>query len=93
MLALHHLRILQAVAIEGSLSGAARRLHYSQPTITYHLAGMERYFQTRLVDRGSRGAALTEAGVALLPHAEAVLDRLTRAERDVAAVVSGRREP
>ncbi|MEY9844124.1 LysR family transcriptional regulator [Streptacidiphilus sp. MAP5-3] len=93
MLALQHLRILQAVAHEGSLSGAARRLHYSQPTITYHLAGLERYFQVRLVERGSRGAALTEAGVVLLPHAEAVLETLRKAERDVAAVGSGRHEP
>ncbi|WP_370067123.1 LysR family transcriptional regulator [Streptacidiphilus sp. MAP5-3] len=83
---LHHLRILPAVAAEGSLSAAARRLHYSQPTISYHLARMERYFGARLVDRGVRGAELTEAGSVLLPHAEAMLRQLARAERDVASV-------
>jgi DNA-binding transcriptional LysR family regulator len=93
MLAMHHLRILQAVAHEGSLSGAARRLHYTQPTISYHLSAMERHFRVKLVDRGAHGAALTHAGSALLPHAEAVLDRLAQAERDVAAVMARESDP
>ncbi|MEU9375031.1 LysR family transcriptional regulator [Streptomyces sp. NPDC048255] len=83
MLEVRHLQVLRSIAQEGSLAGAARALHYSQPTITHHLAALENHFGARLVQRGPRGAALTELGEALLPHAEAVLERLRHAELEV----------
>ncbi|MCX4694765.1 LysR family transcriptional regulator [Streptomyces sp. NBC_01408] len=83
MLEVRHLQVLRSIAQEGSLAGAARALHYSQPTITHHLAALESHFGARLVQRGPRGAALTELGEALLPHAEAVLERLRHAELEV----------
>ncbi|MFZ3492846.1 LysR family transcriptional regulator [Streptomyces sp. 5.8] len=73
-LEVRHLQVLRSIAQEGSLAGAARALHYSQPTITHHLATMEAYLGAPLVQRGPRGALLTELGESLLPHAEAVLD-------------------
>ncbi|MFM9370608.1 LysR family transcriptional regulator [Streptomyces sp. Da 82-17] len=83
MLELRHLYVLRAIAREGSLAGAARSLHHSQPTVTHHLATLERHFGTELVRRGPRGAQLTDTGSALLPHAEAVIERLRLAEREV----------
>ncbi|WP_405707109.1 LysR family transcriptional regulator [Streptomyces xanthophaeus] len=83
MLEVRHLQVLRSIAQEGSLAGAARALHYSQPTVTHHLAALENHFGARLVHRGPRGAALTELGEALLPHAEAVLERLRYAELEV----------
>lgn len=83
MLEVRHLQVLRSIAQEGSLAGAARALHYSQPTVTHHLATMEAYLDARLVQRGPRGATLTELGESLLPHAEAVLERLRHAEREV----------
>ncbi|MET9606666.1 LysR family transcriptional regulator [Streptomyces sp. NPDC006512] len=83
MLEVRHLQVLRSIAQEGSLAGAARALHYSQPTITHHLAALESHFDARLVTRGPRGATLTELGEALLPHAEAVLERLRHAELEV----------
>lgn len=83
MLELRQLHVLKAIAQEGSLAAAARALHYTQPTITHHLAVLESHFDARLVQRGPRGAALTELGAVLLPHAEAVLERLRLAEREV----------
>ncbi|MFF9016907.1 LysR substrate-binding domain-containing protein [Streptomyces sp. NPDC014870] len=85
MLEVRHLHVLRAIAHEGSLAGAARALHYSQPTVTHHLTVLERHFDAPLVQRGPRGAALTELGETLLPHAEAVLARLRLAEREVRA--------
>lgn len=87
MLDLRHLHVLRAIAREGSLAGAARALHYSQPTITHHLASLESHFGAQLVRRGSRGATLTEVGETLLPHAEAVLRRLRLAEKEVRDLV------
>ncbi|MEV6583210.1 LysR family transcriptional regulator [Streptomyces sp. NPDC051582] len=83
MLEMRHLQVLRSIAQEGSLAGAARALHYTQPTITHHLASLEAHFDARLVQRGPRGATLTELGEALLPHAEAVLERLRHAELEV----------
>ncbi|UUN25119.1 LysR family transcriptional regulator [Streptomyces sp. FIT100] len=83
MLDLRQLQVLKAIAQEGSLAAAARALHYTQPTITHHLGVLESHFDAHLVQRGPRGAALTELGAALLPHAEAVIERLRLAEREV----------
>ncbi|MEU9012346.1 LysR family transcriptional regulator [Streptomyces sp. NPDC048479] len=83
MLELRHLQVLKAIAQEGSLAGAARALHYAQPTVTHHLTVLEAHFDAALVQRGPRGAVLTELGETLLPHAEAVLERLQLAEWEV----------
>ncbi|GGS11659.1 LysR family transcriptional regulator [Streptomyces nojiriensis] len=83
MLDVRQLQVLRSIAQEGSLAAAGRALHYSQPTITHHLAALEAHVNARLVQRGPRGATLTELGEALLPHAEAVLDRLRHAELEV----------
>ncbi|WP_199551305.1 LysR family transcriptional regulator [Streptomyces sp. N35] len=83
MLELRHLQVLRSIAKEGSLAASARALHFTQPTITHHLASLEAHFGARLVQRGPRGAVLTKLGEALLPHAEAVLERLRQAEVEV----------
>ncbi|MEY9963716.1 DNA-binding transcriptional LysR family regulator [Streptacidiphilus sp. MAP12-16] len=88
MLELRHLQVLRAIAREGSLAGAARALRHTQPTITYHLATLESHFGAPLFHRGPRGATLTEVGESLLPHAEAVLERVRLAEQEVRGMVS-----
>ncbi|GAA3114023.1 LysR family transcriptional regulator [Streptomyces rectiviolaceus] len=88
MLDLRHLQVLRALARQGSIAGAARQLHYSHPTVAHHLATLEAHFDAPLVHRGSRGTTLTEVGEALLPHAEAVLERILLAEREVRDVVA-----
>jgi DNA-binding transcriptional LysR family regulator len=83
MFELRHLQVLRAIAREGSLAAAARSLHYTQPTVTYHLATLESHFGAPLVLRGARGTTLTEVGNALLPHADAVLQRVRLAEQEI----------
>ncbi|MER5933603.1 LysR family transcriptional regulator [Streptomyces sp. NPDC002054] len=80
---MRHLQVLRAISQAGSLAAAARLLHYAQPTVTHHLMALEAHFGARLVQRGPRGAVLTELGETLLPHAEAVLSRLQLADREV----------
>jgi DNA-binding transcriptional LysR family regulator len=87
MFELRHLEVLRAIAREGSIAAAARALHYTQPTITYHLATLESHFGAPLFHRGPRGTTLTEAGEALLPHAEAILRRARLAEQEVLGLV------
>src|SRR5881392_3760649 len=86
MLDVHRLRVLRAVAREGSFSAASRALDYTQPAISHHVARLEAEVGTALLVRAGRGVRLTEAGAALVEHADAVLTRLAHAEEDVAAI-------
>jgi DNA-binding transcriptional LysR family regulator len=72
---LRQLRYFVAVAEHTSLAGAARSLHIAQQSLSQQLAVLERAVGVRLVDRGPRGARLTELGEAFVPEARAVLAR------------------
>tara|TARA_R110002073_G_scaffold303128_1_gene471138 strand:+ start:97684 stop:98592 length:909 start_codon:yes stop_codon:yes gene_type:complete len=58
-----------AVADEGSLTGAAKRLGQSQPTIGRHIARAEEVLGVALFTRARRGLELTDVGTAILPAA------------------------
>jgi DNA-binding transcriptional LysR family regulator len=65
-------RAFLAVASEGSLSGAARTLRLSQPTLSRQIATLEAALDVVLFTRSSAGLAPTEAALALRPHAQAM---------------------
>lgn len=70
-----------AVADAGSLSGAARRLSASQPTLGRHVAELERGLGVSLFRRGRRGYELTEAGSLLYERGRAVAEHATAFSR------------
>jgi DNA-binding transcriptional LysR family regulator len=84
------LRVLTEVADRGSFSAAADALGLTQSAVSQHISALERAVGQTVVDRASRPAQLTEAGVILLRHARAVVARLDTAEQELAAV-AGRR--
>jgi molybdate transport repressor ModE-like protein len=86
MLDVRRLQMLRAVAREGSLSAAARTLGYTQPAVSHHIARLEEEIGTALLTRLGRGVQLTDAGRALVAHADAVVSRLSAAEEEVAAI-------
>jgi molybdate transport repressor ModE-like protein len=88
---LRHLVALEAVAREGSFGRAARSLGYTQSAVSQQIAALERIVGSRLVERpgGPRPVSLTEAGVLLLRHAEAIVSRLAAAQADLAALAEG----
>ena len=86
MLDVKQLRVLKAVSEQGSFSAAAEALSYTQPAISQQIAALEKQAGTTLVDRGSRGVRLTDAGRALVEHAEVVLARLSAAEAELEAM-------
>jgi molybdate transport repressor ModE-like protein len=88
---LRHLIALRAVADEGSVAAAARRLGYSQPGVSQQLAALERLLESRLVERrpGTREASLTEAGQIVLRHGAALLARARAADADLRELQSG----
>ncbi len=63
-------RSLLAVLQEGSLSGAARRLGLTQPTIARHIDALEQAIGANLFLRSQRGLAPTEMALELMPYAE-----------------------
>jgi molybdate transport repressor ModE-like protein len=91
MLDVARLRVLAAVARHGSVTAAARDLHYAQPSVSHHLARLEAETGARLVQRAGRGIRLTEAGRMLAARAEEILGRLDAAEAELAAQVGLRR--
>jgi DNA-binding transcriptional LysR family regulator len=66
------LRYFLAVAREGSTIGAANALKVNQSTVQRRLAALEEAIGSQLVERTPTGYRLTERGLALRPHAEAV---------------------
>ncbi len=88
---LRHLAALQAIAQEGSFGRAALRLGYTQSAVSQQIATLERIVGERLLDRpgGPRAVSLTEAGLLLLRHAEAIVARLESARADFEALAAG----
>jgi LysR family transcriptional regulator, regulator for metE and metH len=73
-----HFQLVQAVASEGSVTGAASVLHLTQPALSHQLAALEQRLQASLFQRTSRGMILTDAGVLFLQSAQVVLEELDR---------------
>ena len=86
------MRVFLAVARDGSLSAAARRLKVTQPTAGRRLGQLESDLGTRLFDRLPDGFVPTQAGEELLPIAEDMekaAHALQRRQATLADTVSG----
>ena len=90
MLNPQRLVVLRALAERGSFTAAADALCYTQSAISQQIAALERETGAALIERDRRRARLTEAGVLLLAHADAILGRIAHAERDLVAYVEAR---
>jgi len=67
------LRILKAIALEGSFKKAADTLYVSQPAVSLQVQNLEKQLNVHLFDRGGRKAQLTEAGHLLLNYGEKII--------------------
>src|SRR3954463_188728 len=86
MLDVKRMKVLREVAARGSFSAAAEALSFTQSAISQHVAALERETGTKLVERSPRGVRLTDAGRALVAHADAILARIDAAEEELAAI-------
>ncbi|MGI8445986.1 MAG: LysR family transcriptional regulator [Streptosporangiaceae bacterium] len=87
-----HLRYFVAVAEEGSFTAAARRVHVSQQVLSTQIQQLETILGVGLLERSSRGAAVTAAGASFLEGARstlAELDRAASAARNSAQAIQG----
>jgi DNA-binding transcriptional LysR family regulator len=87
MLSLVHLKVLAAVARHGSVTEAAKQLHYSQPSVSHHLSRLEAATGVRLVQRVGRGIRLTPEGWLLAGRAAEIVGRVDAAANELAAQV------
>jgi DNA-binding transcriptional LysR family regulator len=80
---LNRLRVLVAVAREGSVTAAAEALHYAQPSVSHHLAKLEVEVGVPLLQRMGRGIRLTDAGRLLVARAESILAQVESAQAEL----------
>lgn len=76
------------IAQTGSFNRAAERLYLTQPSVTARIQALEKELGQPLFERKPRGVRLTDAGRALLPHAERVLQDIRKARQAVADLMS-----
>lgn len=83
---LRHLEAFVAVAEAGSLGKAAEQLHTSQPALSRTIRSLETEVGELLFERHTRGMQLTQAGVSLLPHANAIVNEESLASEELLAL-------
>jgi DNA-binding transcriptional LysR family regulator len=86
MLDVKRLKVLREVAALSSFSAAAEKLGYTQSAVSQQIAALEREAGTTLIERNPRGLRLTDAGEALVRHADKILARLAEAEAELEAI-------
>jgi DNA-binding transcriptional LysR family regulator len=86
MLDTRRLRVLCEVARQGSFSGAALALGYTQPAVSRQIATLEAEVGALLVRRVPQGVVLTDAGRLLVDRGETILARLHDVEIELQAL-------
>jgi DNA-binding transcriptional LysR family regulator len=86
MLDVRRMRVLREVALKGSFSAAAESLSFTQSAVSQQIAALEREAGAVLVERSARGVRLTDAGEAVVRHAEGILAKLAEAEAELEAI-------
>ncbi len=76
------LRYFLGVAREGSMTGAARVLHVTQPTLSRQLQDLEEELGQKLFIRGSHSVTLTPEGMVLRKRAEEILEMVHKTEAE-----------
>ena len=85
MLDLHRLRMLRELQHRGTLAAVAAAMSYSPSAVSQQLAQLEVEAGVKLLLPVGRGVRLTPQAEILVAHTDALLERLERAEADLAA--------
>ncbi|MGW0710108.1 LysR substrate-binding domain-containing protein [Streptomyces sp. NPDC002643] len=84
MFDLHRLRLLRELKHRGTLAAVAAALSYAPSSVSQQLSQLEAEVGVTLLEPVGRRVRLTEQAEILVAHTEAVLERLERAEADIA---------
>jgi LysR family transcriptional regulator for metE and metH len=85
-----HLKIIQALHANGTLTEAANALCLSQPALSHQISYLEKKLRITLWEREGRSLRLTQAGALLLEVADQILPVLSQAEKTLEAYSEGR---
>ena len=85
-----HLRIIQALAENGSLTAAANALFLTQSALSHQIRYLEQKLEISLWQRDGRKLRLTQAGELMLQVAQQVLPVLEQTEQTLQAYAEGR---
>ncbi len=85
VLSVDRMRVLHAIAANGSLNGAAVALHVTNSAVSQQLSKLEREVGQPLVERNGRGVRLTDAAELLVEHTGRILSLVQRAEAELEA--------
>ena len=77
--------MLTVLAEERNITRAARRLFFTQPSLSAKLKALEREFDCPLLVRNAKGIAFTAQGEMVLAYANASLERLENLRRQIEA--------
>lgn len=86
---LRHFRYFLAVAEEMNFTRAAVRLRISQPPLSKQIRDLEEEIGTPLFFRRPSGVQLTDAGLAFLPEAKALLESADKAAKTALKAAAG----
>ncbi|WP_306325429.1 LysR family transcriptional regulator [Streptomyces venezuelae] len=84
MFDLHRLRLLRELKHRGTLAAVAAALSYAPSSVSQQLSQLEAEVGVPLLEPVGRRVRLTAQAEILVAHTEAVLERLERAEADIA---------
>ena len=83
------LKLFVHIAESGSITAGAQLAHLALPSASARIRGMEEALDIPLLQRGRRGAELTEAGRTLLHHARAIARQVEDMHADLAEFSTG----
>src|SRR6476659_2798480 len=89
MMDIKHLRLIETVATEGSLSGAARKLFLTQSALSHQLKEIELQMGTEAFHRVNKKLVLTPAGNIVLAAARKILPLVENVDVELRKFTSG----
>lgn len=83
------LKYFRSIVLAGTISGAAKQLFMTQPSLSQQLHLLESELEVKLIDRGNRKITLTEAGQLLNIRAGQILELLNTTAAEVRELHNG----
>ena len=85
------LEYFRAIVDAGTISGAARNLHMTQPPLSYQIKMLEEELGVTLFYRGHQEITLTQEGYYLQEHAEEIISLANKTQQNLkhSKIISG----
>lgn len=85
MIEIRHLRLIKEIVDSGNMTGAAKRLHLTQPSLSHQLKEIETRLGVKLFLRVNKKMRITPAGQRMLRAAETIIPQIGTVEKEILA--------